>query len=361
MATRQPKIEPANNLDFSLLPQVDHMPRFTQNSGSDSLLPDEPTPIEPGKTLKGRGVRMSKIASQASIDLHLEKLKARAASNSGRDKSSIEQRVLQEVLPLWDDSNRGVPNPFIRSGLFSVKNTVKREFMEEMHIDSLSNYDVSYSGRELQQDDLSVWMSLINLARNQPMTDKVYFSGYQLIKDLGWRMHSESYKKAQESIKRLKVTGVQISTNNHTNSYSGSLIRDYGWAEMDESGNAKWMIRFEPTVSSLFLEDTTTLLEWETRKKIGTRATVALYLHSFYSSHRDPIPLPLHKLFVLSRSGGKLSDFRRSVKNAMEILVKLEFLEGYSLENDVVRVVKKSQSRMPRIERQAPKVALKKV
>ena len=45
----------------------------------------------------------------------------------------------------------------------------------------------------------------------------------------------------------------------------------------------------------------------------------------------------------------------------MEILVKLEFLEGYSLENDVVRVVKKSQSRMPRIERQAPKVALKKV
>ena len=220
-------------------------------------------------------------------------------------------------------------------------NTVAREFMQKMPIASLSNYAIAYTGQDLQQDDLSVWMSLINLTRNQPMCDSILFTGYALIKDLGWRMHSESYKRAQESIERLKVTGIEISTNHRDTAYSGSLIREYAWTAKDAKGNARWMVSFEPRVSALFMEDTTTLLEWETRKKIGSRATVAQWLHAFYSSHREPIPIRVDKLHELCRSVDSLSSFKRNLANALQKLIVVEFLTTFSIVDNVVHVKKK--------------------
>jgi hypothetical protein len=270
----------------------------------------------------------------------LAALKERTDAALQRTQSQIEQRVLQGVLPLWDDDNRGVPNPFIRSGLFTVGNSEKREFLPDMVISSLSNYEIRYTGAELQQDDLSVWLSLINLARAKPMSEAIFFTGYQVVKDLGWRMHSESYKRVQDSIERLKVTGLKISSKGSESAYSGSLIRDFAWTEKDEAGNTKWMVRFEPRISALFLEDTTTLLEWEDRKKIGPRAKLALWVHAFYSSHRDPIPNSLVKIHELCRSKDTLSSFRRNIRNALSMLVQKKIFKSFNLENDIITIQK---------------------
>lgn len=266
-------------------------------------------------------------------------------------QSSIDARILQDVLPFWDNENRGVPNPFIRSGLFSVKNSEARQYLQEAPIQSLSNYQVLYSGQELQQDDLSVWLALINLSRNNPMSDMVLFTGYQLIKDIGWRMHSDSYKRVRDSIQRLKVTGIEILSGEKLQGYSGSLIRDYGWENLDDKGNSKWMVRFEPRLALLFQEDSTTLLEWEMRKKIGSRATLALWLHSFYTSHRDPIPYKIEKLHQLCRSGDTLSSFRRNIKNALAKLVDIEFLNSFDVINEFVQVQKRMKPKLVRVSK----------
>lgn len=277
-----------------------------------------------------------------------EFLKEKTDAALQRTQSQIEQRVLQGILPLWDEENRGIPNPFVRSGLFSVGNSEKREYVVDMVIASLSNYEIKFTGAELHQEDLSVWMSLINLAREKPMSEAIYFTGYQIIKDLGWRMHSDTYRRVQESIERLKVTGLKITTKGNKSAYSGSLIRDYAWTERDEAGNIKWMVRFEPRISALFLEDTTTLLEWSIRKKIGTRSTLALWLHAFYTTHRDPIPNSLAKIHELCRSTDTLSSFRRNIRNALEKLVEKEFLKSYSLDNDMLRVEKCTKPKLIR-------------
>lgn len=318
-----------NNINFGALENIGK-----RKQKKEQVVKPEPSPAS--------GIR------QARITESLAKIQERTTRALQSQRTDIEARVMQAVLPLWDDENRGVPNPFIRSGLFSVKTSETREFMQKMQIASLSNYQVNYTGQDLQQDDLSVWMSLINLARNQPMSDSVLFTGYQLVKDLGWRMHSDSYRRAKESIERLKVTGIEISTNNKETAYSGSLIREYAWTAQDEKGNARWMVRFEPRVSTLFMEDTTTLLEWETRKKIGTRATVAQWLHSFYSSHREPIPLPVEKLYELCRSGDSLSSFRRSLKIALAKLVDVEFLTSWHIVTDTVHVKKRISPKLIR-------------
>lgn len=265
-------------------------------------------------------------------------------------RRELDARLLQDELPFWDDENRGVPNPLIRSGLFSVRATTEREYLEKLEIASLANYSIQYTGKELQQDDLSVWMSLINLARDQPISDSVFFTAYALVKDLSWTMNQKSYKRAQESIQRLKVNEITINTKKDgvETSYSGSLIREYAWAHNEGTGSSRtrWMVRFEPQVSKLFMEDTTTLLEWDTRKKIGPRATVAQWLHTFYSSHAEPYPMTVGKIHELSRSSDTLSSFRKTLLAALQRLKEVDFLEDFQMTKTMVTVARRKVPRL---------------
>lgn len=327
-------------MSFTPIKKIDiasQLPFGEQLSGSD---PDKDSAPE-GR--RSRAKRAGKTAGTAeAYELQLSRLRKRVSEQAEKRNAQIDSLVLQEAFPFWTDDQRGVPNPFIRSGLFGVKISTQREFIENASIESLSNYQITYTGRDLQQDDLSVWMSLINMARQRPMSDMVLFTGYQLIKDLGWRMHSESYDRAKKSIERLKVTGLTISTRNDSSGYSGSLIREYMWDHKDEEGTTRWMVRFEAKVSMLFMQDTTSFVEWEQRKQLGTRSPIALWLHAFYTSHRDPIPYSIGKLHELSRSDSTLSTFRRGVKAALEKMIDIGFLKEFDLVNDVVYVKKAS-------------------
>lgn len=294
-----------------------------------------------------RGLRTGRVKAQpsnpivdAAYTARMEKLKERELAALARQNEAIGQRILQADFPFWDDERRGVPNPFVRSGLFSVKISSEREYITKVRVDSLSNYDITYTGEELQQDDLSVWMALTNMARQQPMSDMVLFTGYQLVKDLGWSMNTVSYERAKRSIERLKVTALTIGETNNNQAYAGSLIREYAWNHPNGEGAIRWMVRFEPKVSMLFMQDTTSFIEWEQRKKIGAKNPVALWLHSFYTSHREPLPYSISKLYEMARPGSPLSTFRRSVQTAMNKLVKIGFLVSFEIINDVVHVQK---------------------
>lgn len=334
-----------NNLDLQFLESLEPM----QPSESKSKV----------KKAKNTDVKPKARPGQRAFvpDKTKEFLTNKLAEINLKKQTAIEKMVLQESFQFWNEENRGVPNPFIRSGLFCVKTTNNRNFMKEIILPSLNNYSISYSGEELQQDDLSVWMSLIQLASKQPISDAVYFTGYKLLKDLQWTINSRSYLRLQESIKRLKVTAIEVSTSNKDQAYAGSLIREYSWNAEDSTGNLSWMVRFEPRVSILFMQDTTTLLEWETRKKIGSRAAMAQWLHAYYTSHRDPLPISVQKLHELCRSEDLIPGFKRTLKNALQRLVDVEFLTSFSVVKDIVTIEKKGRLRLllaKRIEQYLP-------
>ena len=87
------------------------------------------------------------------------------------------------------------------------------------------------------------------------------------------------------------------------------------------------------------MNDNTTLLEWTQRKKIGTRASLTLWLHTFYSSHREPLPYTVAKLHELCKSEEKkLANFRIRLRISMEKLISIGLLTNYSIVNDVLHV-----------------------
>lgn len=287
----------------------------------------------------GKGIR-AKQSAQLSGAEFAKKMAEQAIAR--QKNANSDQAILQVLLPLWDDDRRGVPNPIVRSGLFTVRNTKQRALLNET-VASLSTYDVVYKGEELRQDDLSVWMALMTMARKQPIDMPIYFSGYELIKDLGWRMHSESYTRAKACIDRLKFTSLKIATSDLKAMYAGSLIRDFAYAELDEKGNAKWMVRLESKVAQMFLNETTTFLEWEQRKEIGPRASLTLWLHAYFSSHRDPFPITVAKIHELCKSEQlSMANFKIRVRQSLETLAspKVAFLAGYSIHGDMVKVAK---------------------
>jgi hypothetical protein len=316
------------------------MTRSSKTSEIPSLLGDESTAVtivetvDPPMTGRAKGHRVRGGSS-------VEWARDQAAKALQRRQNSQAATVLQEVLPLWNDEHRGVPNPMIRSGLFGTKATGNRQFIKGEAVASLSNFSIIYKGEELLQDDLSVWMSLLNMARHKRIGDAIFFSGYELVKDLGWRMHSESYDRCKESISRLKANELKVEVKTGTGAYAGSLIREYAWAAETPTGDVKWMVRFEPMIAELFQEDSVTFLAWEQRKKIGSRASLALWLHSYFTSHRDPLPITVQKLHELTKSDEKeIRFFKRRVRNALDRLVEIEFLTTYQFVGDTVHVKK---------------------
>jgi hypothetical protein len=252
------------------------------------------------------------------------------------------QQELAFGITQWTSDRRGIPNPLIRGGLFCSRLSATRASCKSEKIASLSNSNVIYTGEELRQDDLSVWMSIINKGRNLTPGSPIMFTAYELIKDMKWRIHSESYTRLKDCIERLKATSLKITTKDEKGAYAGSLIRDFAFDAMSDEGKPKWQVRLEPTIVKLFINDNTTLVEWEQRRQIGTRAALALWLHTFYSSHKIPIPFTIDKLHELSKSDEKrVSNFKIRLRVALERLIETNFLSSFHFKNEMVHVTRR--------------------
>lgn len=295
----------------------------------------KPQTTEPTLSLQPLArVRQGKLSSAEFARMKAKEAQERLDNNS-------EQIVLDLALPDWNDLFRGVPNGFLRSGLFTARSKSIREEIKGTRIASLSNFDVHYSGCELRQDDLSAWIALMTRARLQPIGDKIYFVAYSLVKDLGWSLNSASYARLKACIERLKLTSLKIGSKDQKSAYVGSLVRDFAYDELDDKGNVSWMIRVEPGIAKLFVDENTTFLEWEERKRLGTRNSLAQWLHGYYSSHTIPIPISIGKLRELCESGQKsLPNFKIRIRQALELLVQNGCLVRYAITNDLVYVTK---------------------
>lgn len=297
---------------------------------------DASVPIEQPLKRVGRGTRI-----RGSADAAVQWTREKAAEALQRKKERQDNLILQEVLPMWSDERRGVPNPMIRGGLFGTGSAGKRAFIKGETVASLSNYIITYKGEELRQDDLSVWMALISMARRSRIGDMLFFTGYELITDLGWRMHSDTYARVKESISRLKANELRIEMKNRSAGYSGSLIREYAWDARDSDGNDKWMVRFESQIADLFQEDSVTFLEWDKRKEISSRASLTLWLHAYYMSHTEPLPITIAKLHELCKSQEvHLKTFKVRVRRSLERLVEIGQLQSYAIVGETVHVKK---------------------
>lgn len=283
-----------------------------------------------------------------------EEMAARNLAKGATRKAErlVTEAPIQATLPFWDSESRGFPNSLARCALFTAaKVDESRDYYKAEILASLSGITIEYQGQELRQDDASVFITVLHLAREQHLGEPIYFTAYSMLKELGWSINSAEYKHLRECCSRLSATNLTVLAESGRVGYGGSLIRAFAWKDEDGKQMSSWMVKLEPKIAGLFAEDAFTYMDWSLRRKIGGRSPLALWLHTFLSTHRDPFPLTVSKYHELSRSRTKeLFDFRRRLKLALQRLVDVEFLSSFKIENDLVRVVRRPRSAIAEAE-----------
>lgn len=248
--------------------------------------------------------------------------------------TEVAKRVGNNIvqLPLWYEQERGTPNSFLRSSLFAAIQGKDRVYLKESVLASTKDVTVKYTGEQLNQDDLTVWDTLVHMAREHPLGTVFQFSAHSLLRRLGLHTGNTEHKRLHSIIIRLTACAVEITHNGNT--YFGPLIKSGAKDEITRH----YAVELNPQLIRLYGQDRWTALNWETRQKLR-RKPLAQALHGYYSSHARPLPVKLETLQnITGSSNPQLASFKRQVKAALEELKKCGFLNGYQVEGDLVSV-----------------------
>ena len=237
---------------------------------------------------------------------------------------------LQQQLPEIFEERRAIPNSLLRGALFGIVKKGKRAIVENQKIFTMSQYDLAFSGAELDQNDLEVWDTLIYLAKKKQIDSELVITLYELRKQMGYAQTRSAYQKIIERAKRLKFATVEIKHENYT--YMGNLIDE---VLIDEKSDGKLVIKFNKKLSSLFSDKDYTIISMDIRKQIGENQ-LARWLYNFYESHKHPIPFTIEYLKELCRSEANIYKFKSMLKEALELVKRGYLYVGKEFEYQIV-------------------------
>jgi hypothetical protein len=246
-------------------------------------------------------------------------------------------KVIQ--LPTWGVGSRGAPNEILRSALFNARNKKRqREYLEKATIAVIGEGEITYTGRELRQDDETVWLQLIHLARALPLGELVEFTAYSFIKSLRWNNSAKSYKRLRDSLERMQATALTVYSKRIGEGVSLSMIPFFAWRQgRNGPPLPMYQVRIAPELIELFSGVRYTLIEWQQRLALPNG--LATWLHGYYASHKEPYPIKLETI----REGAGLTINRKDhlkeqTEIALEALKRVGFLKSWKIEGDLVYV-----------------------
>ncbi|MEO7326544.1 MAG: plasmid replication initiator TrfA [Dokdonella sp.] len=285
---------------------------------------------------------------------------AKAAQRALRRPRPAPRRPDPNAMPVvWGDDLRGIPNDLARTGLFNIKQSEPRRILDNEPIASLKNITMFFSGPELRVRDEDVLLQCFHFQRNLRWGDPWSVNGRDFLQAMHWSDGKRGYRDLFDSLLRLSkghlsilrtrqveadapVTTAVVASNGFTEQMAkaeedgfvlkaGRLIE----IEIEHGGRgAATVITVEMNKRTNALWQTMgyTLVNWEQR--LDLTSTLARFLHRFYSSHRDPFALKVETILRLTGSGtASLSKFRQLLRDALDALVKIEFLSAYWIDS----------------------------
>lgn len=235
-------------------------------------------------------------------------------------------------LPLWPESRRGSPNSFLRSALFAAIQGKDRVFIKDATLFSQKGLTVKFTGEQLNQEDMTVWLALVDLARQHPLGNECSFTAYGILKHMGLKDGGEQRKVLYGSVLRLTACAVVIGANRKL--YGGSLVESF----IVDEATGHYRIRLNRELINLFGDHDWTAINWGQRKQLKQKP-LASKLHDYYSSHEFPKPVTIEFLYKMTGSNNsQLRDFKRKLKAALDALMKIGFLESHNVEKNLVTV-----------------------
>ncbi len=262
----------------------------------------------------------------------MESLEVRITSLS--EKSAAQSLSKEIKLPDWPTTKRATPNSFLRSALFSAIQSKDREFLDDVVLASQQGITIRFTGKQLNQEDLTLWEVLVHLSKLSPLGSVCDFSCYELLKSMELGTGAMDYKRLDDGITRLATSYVNINDKQ----YFGALILQ---GSKDKVNN-RYILQLNRLLINLYQQNT--WIDWDERLLLRKKP-LAQYLHGYYSSHKAPHPVKIETLQRFSGSKNKnIPAFKQKLTAAMDELVKIGFFESYKIDMENNVIVKKKQN-----------------
>ncbi len=262
-------------------------------------------------------------------------------------KAGFAVEIIQ--LPFWPDVTRSLPNEILRSALFSAKNrNAERVMLKSEPIAIIGDGRITYRGEELRQDDETVWLQLVHLARQYLVGQLVEFTPHSFCLAIHWKINKKSYERLKESLRRMQATGLDVYSKQLDRGVSLSMIPFFEYEDSETQKKLPlWRVRIAPELVELFGNDHYTRIEWEQRLRLPDG--LATWLHGYLASHRVPHPI---KIETVAQGSGMTTankpELRRLIKRALTNLIECGFLLSFDLANDLVTVKRANNNHLKR-------------
>lgn len=269
-----------------------------------------------------------------------------AALNRSAERAIFERRVASSivlddgtlVLPRVPGDRRAMGNLVLRTPLFRPgrAGSAGRVGYSLTVIYASGGIELLFTGTELRQDDLDVWLELLHDARDD-LAALRRFRVSGLLAALGRSRSAASRHALLASLARLAGASFAVKQNAKVISLSVRLIKNF---------------RFDGVLCSVELDENAAQLfgehEWSSvqlPERRGLKSTLAQWLHGFFSTHARPFPLRL--AYIRQQSGSAIrSDkkFKQEVRAALEELKAVNFLDDFRIEGELVSILRTKES-----------------
>lgn len=254
---------------------------------------------------------------QETVARLLARSKPEAAPEAEAAADEIEGEKIGPQMAFWPQEVGVMPTELTRAALFRMPAKKTRKMLDGVKLESRSDIEILYTGKELDQADGDVWGAVIRLSRGSNIGRRMYTTRAALLRELKrtdtgpnrrWlgnaldRLASGSFKCT------LKRVGKTVKIN------AGML----NWGIEEETG--KMFVRLDADSFQLF--DNLAYFDWEQRLALKKDGAKSLQLYACGHEEGKAHSIKLADLAAWAGYGGRTRKFR--LENVIPGLAELE-------------------------------------
>ena len=256
-------------------------------------------------------------------------------------------------MGFWPEEVAAMPTELTRVSLFGLPadKPGARKMLDDVKLDSRSDIEVLYTGKQLSAKDETCWLACLRLGRGVPMGQRIYFNKIDLLKELELTNTGPNWKTAEARLLRMSKAHFTIEFKRGGKSYRMTTgMLKYGI----ENETGAMYIRLDPDGAALF--ENLAYQPWEVR--LSLQSDVSARLLSYITGHEQgkPHSQTLDNLKRWCGYGGERRKFRTAIHSAIEeleskgVLVKGSSKIVSGARGDVVCWVRSRSGEPPAIE-----------
>lgn len=240
----------------------------------------------------------------------------------------------ETYLPTCKNTNVPAPNVILRSALFGIVKKGSRQYEENVLKATFNGYAVKYTGKQLDQSDLDVWMECLQRCQTTPLGHTVRFAAHDFLISIGRDTGKAQHEWLKSVFLRLRANAVEISDGRYE--YVGGLVNE---AYRDKEDGLYCLV-LNPKIAACFGDAGWTGISKAIRLELKGKP-LTLWLHGFYSSHNKPLPMKVSTIKELCGSEVKESwKFKQMLKKSLAELASVTGWQCKIDEHDLVLIKK---------------------